>query len=53
MDKRTLGKNLALLGLAFVALLHTALSLVFQTNLTMLGIALLIIVVVGLLLVNL
>ncbi len=53
MEKRTLAKNLALLGLAFVALLHTGLSLYFDTDLMVVGVAILIVVVVGLLLVNL
>jgi hypothetical protein len=53
MDKRTLAKNLVLVGLAFVALAHTALSFYFETNLQIVGVALLVIVGVGLLVVNL
>ncbi len=53
MDKRRLGYNLLLVGLAFVALLHTALSFVFETGLAVVGGAVAIVAVVGLLLVNL
>ncbi|MWG36866.1 hypothetical protein [Halomarina oriensis] len=53
MDKRTLAKNLALVGLGFVAVLHTALSFYFDTNLAIVGAAILIVVFVGLLVVNL
>jgi hypothetical protein len=53
MDKRTLAKNLALVGLAFVAVFHTVLSLYFETDLTIVGVAVLIVVGVGLLVVNL
>jgi len=53
MDKRTLAKNLALVGLAFVAVFHTVLSFYFETDLTIVGVAVLIVVGVGLLVVNL
>ncbi|WP_254537934.1 hypothetical protein [Halomarina litorea] len=53
MDKRRLGYNLLLVGLAFVALAHTALSFVFETGLATVGGAVAILALVGLVVVNL
>lgn len=53
MDKRRLGLTLGLLGLGFLALLHTVLALAFDTGLSTLGIGVLVLVGVGLLVVTL
>lgn len=53
MEKRRIGYNLLLIGLGFVALLHTVLSFVFETGLATVGGAVVIVVVIGLLVINL
>ena len=53
MDKRRLAYNLLLVGLGFVALLHAALSVVFETGLATVSAAVGIMTLVGLLVVNL
>ncbi len=53
MDKRRLALTLGLVGLGFLALLHTVLALAFDTGLSTLGVLMLVLVGVGLLVVTL
>jgi len=53
MDKRRLGLTLGLVGLGFLALLHTVLALAFDTGLSRLGVGVLVLVGIGLLVVTL
>jgi len=53
MDKRRLGVTLGLVGLGFLALLHTVLALAFDTGLSRIGVGVLVLVGVGLLVVTL
>jgi hypothetical protein len=52
MDKRRLGLSLGLVGIGFLALLHTVLAFAFETGLSRLGVGVLVLVGVGLLVVN-
>lgn len=53
MEKRRLAYNLVLTGIGFVAAFHVVFSQIFQYGLTVVGIAGLILVGVGFLVVNL
>jgi hypothetical protein len=53
MDKRRLAYNLILAGVGFVAVFHIVFSQIFQYGLTVVGVALLVIVAAGGLIVNL